>query len=651
MPDATQALAVRRFGAFEINLQSGELRKNGIRLRLSGQPFQVLAVLIERAGEAVTREELQSKVWSADTFVDFDHGLNNAVARIREVLDDSSDTPRYIETIPRRGYRFIAPLAGVPLATASLPNPEWEPQNRVEAAGQAVEAAGAFKSESIALPKLRRRWLGAATIAAMLAAALSGWSWRDSLRRIVSPGRAPVIRSLAVLPLENLTGDASQEYFADGMTDALITDLAQIGALRVISRTSVMRYKGSRKSLPEIARELSVDGIVEGTVMRSGDHVRITSQLIYAPADQHLWARSYERDLSNVLTLQGEVARTIAEEVRVAVTPEERARLTVRSTVNPEAYEANLKGRYFWNKRTTEGSLKAMEYFQQAIDKDQAYAPPYVGLADTYAHLANWGLLAPREAIPKAKAAALKAVELDDRLAEAHVSLGMVRLQYEWDWPAAGKDFERALVLNPASPAAHLWYSKYLMVLRRSDEALAEAKKAVGLDPVSPDVNHQVAWLLNVAGRYDEAIKWERRTLDMDPGFPPAHSVLASAYEGKGMHDEAVAEAKRLLALSPDTTDALGSLAYIHARTGERSQALRELASLGAFSKHKYVPSIDFATAYLGLGDKEQAFRWLEKACEERSGYLPWVTVSAKWAPLRSDPQYSDLLRCMGLPE
>ena len=625
-----------RFWDFELDPAQFELRRAGHRVRLERKPLELLILLVEKRGELVSREEIIERVWGKDLFFDAERGINNAIRKIRSALNDDSEEPHYVETVVGKGYRFIAPVKSASPAAQS-------------------SSAESTKEPTIVLRRPRalpgKLWLAGTGLLVAVLAILFIFNLDRVRQRFLASSSSARIQSLAVLPLENLSGDPAQEYFADGMTDALITDLAQIGALRVVSRTSVMRYKGSRKSLPEIARELSVDGIVEGTIMRSGDHVRITSQLIYAPADQHLWARSYERDLSNVLTLQGEVARAIAEEVRVAVTPEERARLTVRSTVNPEAYEANLRGRYFWNKRTTEGSLRAMAYFQQAVDKDQAYAPPYVGLVDTYAHLANWGLLAPREAMPKAKAAALKAVELDDRLAEAHVSLGMVRFAYEWDWPAAGKDFERALVLNPGSPAAHLWYSKYLMMLRGSDEALTEAKRAVGLDPVSPDVNHQVAWLLNAAGRYEEAIEWERRTLDMDPGFPPAHSVLASAYEGKGMHDEAVAEAKRLLALSPDSTDALGSLAYIHARTGERSQALRELAELEALSKHKYVPSIDSATVYLGLGDKEQAFRWLEKACEERSGYLPWLTVSAKWAPLRSDPRYSDLLRCMGLPE
>ena len=625
-----------RFRDFELHPAQFELRRAGHRVRLERKPLELLILLVEKRGELVSREEIIQRVWGKEFFFDAERGINNAIRKIRSALNDHSDEPRFVETVLGKGYRFIAPVNS----------------SRTEAQSSSAESTKEPNSvlrRPWALPG--KLWLAGTSLLVAVLAILLILNLNRVRQRFLASSSSVRIQSLAVLPLENLSGDPAQEYFADGMTDALITDLAQIGALRVTSRTSVMRYKGSRKSLPEIARELSVDGIVEGTIMRSGDHVRITSQLIFAPADQHLWARSYERDLSNVLTLQGEVAGAIAEEVRVIVTPEERARLTVRSTVNPEAYEANLKGRYFWNKRTTEGSLKAMEYFQQAVDKDQAYAPSYVGLADTYAHLANWGLLAPREAMPKAKAAALKAVELDDRLAEAHVSLGMVRFVYEWDWSAAGKDFERALVLNPASPAAHLWYSKYLMMVQRSDEALTEAKRAVGLDPVSPDVNHQVAWLLNAVGRYDEAIEWERRTLDMDASFPPAYSVLASAYEGKGMHAEAVVEAKRLLALSPDTTDALGSLAYIHARTGKRSQALRELAELEGLSKHKYVPSIDFATVYFGLGDKAQAFRSLEQACEERSGYLPWITVNARWAPLRSDPQYSDLLRCIGQPE
>jgi tetratricopeptide (TPR) repeat protein len=406
-----------------------------------------------------------------------------------------------------------------------------------------------------------------------------------------------------------------------------------------------------RKPLPEIARELGVDGIVEGTVMRSGDRVRITSQLIYAPSDQHLWAHSYERDLDDVVRLQGEVAEAIAGEVRVAVTPEQRARFSARATANPSAYEAYLKGRYFWNKRTQEGLRRAMEYFQQAVDEDPAYAPAYAGLADTYFPLMIWGWISAEEAIPKAKAAALKAVELDERLAEAHVSLGMVRFEYDWDWPEAGKHFEQALALNPAYPPAHVSYSDYLMALGRSDESRAEIKRAVDLDPVSPELSHHMAWQLDQVGRFDEAIEQERKTVEMDPGFPPAHSVLAGAYAAKGMYREALGEVEKLSALSPGSPAAIAALASIHARSGERSRAFRELEELKAFSKRAYVEPYDFAVVYLTLGDKDQAFRWLEKAYQERSPYLPWIKVNAAWAPMHSDPRFSDLLRRLGLRE
>jgi TolB-like protein/DNA-binding winged helix-turn-helix (wHTH) protein/Tfp pilus assembly protein PilF len=632
MPDAPQVPAVRRFGSFEIHLQSGELRKNGVRFRLSGQPFQVLVALVERPGEMVAREELHSKLWPADTFVDFDHGLNNAVARIREVLDDSSDTPRYVETVPRRGYRFIAPLNLAP----------FPPEAAIVEATKPPSDSGRLSQ-----PHRLRLWplLAGATLVAVT---VMGWTWRMPMASILHP-RTPVIHSLAVLPLENLSGDSSQEYFADGMTDALITNLAQIGTLRVVSRTSVMRYKASRKALPDIARELGVDGIVEGTVLRSGGRVRITSQLIYAPSDQHLWAHSYERDIRDVVSLQGEVAQAIAGEVRAAISPEQRERFSAEATVNPKAYEAYLKGRYFWNKRTQEGLQKAMEYFQQAVDQDPSYAPAYSGLADTCFPLINWGWLSTREAIPKAKAAALKAVELDERLAEAHVSLGIVKFAFDWDWPEAGRHFERALALNPAYPPAHVWHSDYLLVFGRPDEALAEMKRTVDLDPVSPELSHHMAWQLGVIGRRDEAIAQELKTLEMDPGFPPAHAVLASAYAGKGMFPEALAEAEKISALSPDSNVAISTRAYIHARSGERSRALQGLEVLKALSKRKYVPSYDFALLYLRLGDQDQAYRWLEKAYEERSSYLPWLKVNVAWAPVRDDPRFKDLLHRVGL--
>jgi TolB-like protein/DNA-binding winged helix-turn-helix (wHTH) protein len=435
------------FGVFELDLRAGELRKHGLRVRLQEQPFQVLAMLLEHPGEVVTREELQKKLWPADTFVDFDNGLNKAINKIREALGDSAESPRFVETVARRGYRFLAevkvanavPVRGSDLATQ--PHPEAEARDHAGLAGK------------LAIPKHflpPLAWKISAFALLLLMASLAAWklhSWNHP---------SPVIRSLAVLPLESLSSDASQDYFADGMTDELISDLGQISALRVISRTSVMVYKHARKPLPQIARELNVDAVVEGTVLRSGDQVRITAQLIEASADRHLWSQSYEGELRDTLALQNKVARAIADQIRISLNPQEQAALKKVKVVNPQAYESFLKGRYFWNKRTADGLKVALAYFNQSIEEDPKYAPAYSGLADTYALLADWeyGVMTPKEALPKAKAAAIKALELDGALGEAHNSLAFC-LDSDWDFDSAGKEFRRAIELNPGYATAH----------------------------------------------------------------------------------------------------------------------------------------------------------------------------------------------------
>ena len=615
---------------FEVDLAGYRLLQNGHVVHLERQPMELLILLVERRGDLVTREDIAARLWGRGVFVDADQSINRAIRKLRVAFHDDPEKPLYLETVVGKGYRFVGPVAVTGTApTAQVTVPDNGP------------ASAAMLAQR---PRLRLSLLVGIGLVIGLGL-LFELGTHTPGKRLAATLERP-ITSIAVLPLENLSGDPGQEYFADGMTDALITDLAQIGALRVVSRTSVMRYKGMRKPLPEIARELGVDGIVEGTVTRSSDRVRITSQLIYAPSDQHLWAHSYERNVGDVVSLQGEVAQAIAGAVRAAVTPEQRAHLSAKATVNPKAYEAYLKGRYFQNKRTQEGLRRAMEYYQKAVDEDPRYAPAYAGLADTYFPLTNWGWVSIREAIPKAKAAALKAVELDEGLADAHVSLGMVRFVYDWDWPEAGNQFEQALALNPAYPLAHMWYSDYLMVLGRSDESLAEMKRAVDVDPVSPELSHHMAWQLNVMGRYDEAIAQERKTLEMDPAFPPAHVVLAGAYREKGMYREALAEIEKLSALSPGSPVALVALASVHARSGERSRALREFRAL---SKRGSVSSYDLALLSLRLGDQDQALRWLEKAYEERSSYLPWLKVNAAWAPVHSDPRFSDLVRRLGL--
>jgi TolB-like protein/DNA-binding winged helix-turn-helix (wHTH) protein/Tfp pilus assembly protein PilF len=634
------SLKAVRFGPFEADLRAGELRKHGVKLKLVGQPFEVLAMLLECPGQLVTREELRARLWPTDTFVDFDHGLNAAVNKLRDALSESAEKPTYVETLPRRGYRFISAVdlpdsLGLKLPVPSMPS---------------LESSVVVAETQIPSRYRQSRVFVTALVLVVVLAVVFGFYLGRVRHRLVGEPSVPRIQSIAVLPLENLSKDPEQEYFVDGMTDELITNLAQISALKVISRTSAMRYKGTKKSLPEIARELHVDAVVEGTVMHSGDRVRITAQLIEASTDHHLWAASYDRDLQNVLSMQEEVTRAIVSEVRVKLTAQEQARLANMHPINPEAFQLWLKGRYYWYKLNPEGLQKAIEYFQQALEKDPAYAPAYAGLADSYNLLAFFNVFPPREVMPKAKAAAVKALELDDNLAEAHVSLGWAGFTYDLDWPAAGKHFDRAIVLNPAYPLAHSYYSLYLGALGRPEEGLTEAKRALDLDPVSPAINHYVVVQLYLARRFDEAIEQCRKTLELDPSFTPVRGTLAEVYSAKGMYREALAEYEELSALSGGSPRSTAFVGYAHARLGHRSQAFRVLEQLRAASKQRYVPALSFAIVYVGLGEKEKAFLWLEKAYDERTNSLAYLKVQATWDTLRSDPRFADLVRRIGLP-
>jgi TolB-like protein/Flp pilus assembly protein TadD len=467
-----------------------------------------------------------------------------------------------------------------------------------------------------------------------------------------SRGRAPTgIRSLAVLPLENLSADASQNYFADGMTDELITDLAQISALRVISRTSVMVYKGARKPLPQIARELNVDAVVEGTVLRSGDQVRITAQLIEASTDKHLWSQSYEGELRDSLALQNTVARAIAEQIRINLTPQEQAALKNVKVVNPQAYESYLKGRYFWNKRTSDGLKVALAYFNQAIEEDPKYAEAYSGLADTYALLGDWqyAVMTPKEAFPKAKAAAIKALELDNALGEAHNSLAFVLDGFDWDFDSAGKEFRRAIELNPGYATAHHWYAWHLSLLGRYDEAIGEMRKAENLDPLSLIINADLAELLVLAHSYDESIQQSRKTIEMDPNFALAHNQLAQAYLQKHMYAEAVAELQKAVQLSGGSPTCIANLARAYVLSGKRSEALELLSELKKRSNPGYSNASEIAIIYASLGDTAQAMNWLEKGYEER--FNPGVLLRPGFDPLRSDSRFKNLVHRIGLPD
>jgi TolB-like protein/DNA-binding winged helix-turn-helix (wHTH) protein/Tfp pilus assembly protein PilF len=634
--------SVVRFGTYEVSLQSGEVRKAGLRIRVQQQPLKLLEILLEHPGEVVTREELRSRVWPNESFGDFDQALNIAIGKLRSALGDSAENPRFIETLPKRGYRFIADVSvfDADARPKKLESVAGDPSDTVP--GNTLQGAG------LALAPKRRRWLTRGLIVAVALvlswAILSVWLFRS---------RAPAptgIRSIAVLPLENLSGDASQNYFADGMTDELITDLAQISALRVISRTSVMVYKGARKPLPQIARELNVDAVVEGTVLRSGDQVRITAQLIEASTDRHLWSQSYKGELRDTLALQNRVAGAIADQIRINLTPREQAALKNVKVVNPEAYESYLKGRYFWNKRTADGLKVALAYFKQAIEEDPKYAQAYSGLADTYALLGDWqyAVMTPKEAFPKAKVAAIKALELDSSLGEAHNSLAFVLDGFDWDFDSAGKEFQRAIELNPGYATAHHWYAWHLSLLGRFDEAIVEMKKAENLDPLSLIINADLAELLDLAHSYDESIRQSRKTIEMDPNFGLAHNQLAQAYLQKHMYDEAVGELQEAVKFSGDSPTCIANLARAYVASGMRGEAVNLLGDLKKRSNPGYSNASEIAMIYASLGDRDQAMNWLEKGYEER--FNPGVLLRPGFDPLRSDLRFQNLVHRIGLP-
>ena len=616
-----------RFGPFEFDGDAGELRKQGQRINLHGQPLEILTVLLERAGQVVSRDELRARLWPSDTFVDFDHSLNAAVNKLREALGDSAESRHFIETIPRRGYRFSAAVEIT--ANSSAPaNPQQS---------TALASAGSRNvrwSVRRVAPAMAIVLLAASVVAAIVA-----------LRRPA----VPPISSIAVLPFTNLSGDPSQEYFADGMTDTLITDLAQIQALRVISRTTAMQYKATKKTLPEIARQLHVEVIVEGSVQRSGDRVRVTAELVHAPSDRPLWAQSYERELRDVLTLENEVARAIVQQIHGKVKPEELVRIRTSHPVDPEAQEDYLKGLYYWGQRPL-GLQKGIGFFQQALERDPTYAPAYAGLALSYATMGSWenGSLPPRETMPKAKAAAEKALELDDTLSQAHAALAYVHLHYDWDWTAADKEFRRSFRLNNNDPTAHHWYSHFLTVVGRNTASLAESKRALELDPLDPGISIHLAWFYYYAGQYDEVIAKSNEVIAAAPQSFWPHFDLGLAYEQKGMFEQAISEFGKAREMSPASTFVIAALGHTHAMARQHAKAMQVLVDLFEMSKRSYVPAFDVAVVYAGIGDSKSALLWLEKALEERSGWLVYLKYDPRFEPLHSDFRFQNIVRRVG---
>ncbi|PYV06888.1 MAG: hypothetical protein DMG10_00545 [Acidobacteria bacterium] len=628
-----------RFENFEFEFRSSELREQGRKVKVQGQPVQILAMLLEQPGELVTRDEIKNKLWPGDTFVDFEHSLNAAVKRLRQALHDSAENPRCVETLARRGYRFIAEVGDVEGARLNIREPATDNVLTAEDREQPEVAEETAVVNHLPWPLA---WKISGLALLVISTIVVVWILRS--RSVPSP----TIRSLAVLPLESLSSDRSQEYFADGMTDELISDLGQISALRVISRTSVMQYKGVRKPLPQIARELNVDAVVEGTVLRSGGQVRITAQLIQARDDRHLWSHSYEGELRDALALQNKVASAIAEQIQINLKPKEQLALKKEKAVNPEAHEAYLKGRYFWNKRTDDGLRKAIAYFNQAIEKDPTYAQAYTGLADSYALLGDWeyGGMAPKEAFPKAKAAATKALELDDTLSEAHTSLAFCLDLYDWNWDSAEREFKRAIDLNPGYATAHHWYGWHLAELGRKDEAIAEMREAANLDPLSLIISADLAEVLLVARLYEQSMQQSLSTLAMDPTFAVAHYQLGQAYVQNRMYSDAMVEFQKAIELSGANTTFTANLAYVYALAGRRGEAVKILNE----QKNRdngYSNPAEIALIYVGLGKNDEAMTWLERAYEER--FNPSVLARPSFDPLRSDKRFHDLMHRIGL--
>ena len=658
MKNSTLQVNSLRFGAYEFDLRAGELRKHGMRIKLQEQPCQILAILLEHRGEMVTREELQSRLWPRNTFVDFDHSLNTAVMRLREALSDSSENPRFIETLPRRGYRFVAPVEekSAPLTESHPPqtarlgasptaNPNENPA--LSLASPEFPATAAKKSDRVLRPRLF-----SLTIFLIVIVLAASFGFRYLPRPSVAVAPQGRMTSLVVLPFENLSADKDQAYFADGMTDELIAHLAKIRSLRVISRTSSMEYKGTHKALSQIARDLNVDSVVEGTVLRSGDRVRITAELVQVATDRHLWAETYESQLGDILTLQSHVASAIVNEIRVKLTPEDQVRLATTRPVSTQSYENYLKGRYYWNKRSQEGLTKAIDYFQLAIEKDPNYALAYAGLADCYSIIGSAivGTVPASGVAPKARAAALKSLELDDTLAEAHTSLATVRFNYDWDWNAAASGFRRAVELNPSYATAYQRNSLYLMSMGRTSESIAEMNRAHDLDPLSISMNFSLGWRLYMAREYDQAIEQLRNTIDMDTAFVLPHLVLGQVYEQKKAYDQAIAELRRATELSLGSPPVLAALARTLAVSGRITEARNLLEQL-QLSKRQYVSPFYVAIVYAGLGENERALDWLEKAYADHSNAIVFLKVDPQLDTLRSYPRFHELQRKLRLPE
>jgi len=573
-----QARRFIRFGTYEVNLQAHELRRKGRKIRLQEQPFRILVMLLESPGELISREVLREALWQGGTIVEFEHSLNTAVNKLRAALEDDASKPSFIETVPRLGYRFIAPVEG-----------------RSARTDHELDFTG----------------------------------------------------SIAVLPFANLSADKENEYFSDGLAEEILNALAQVPGLRVMARTSSFFFRDKDVDIREIGARLSVDHIIEGSVRREGDRIRVTVQLINAAEGYHLWSQCYDRRMAGVFDVQDEISRAVAEKLRVQFVGDRP--LIKRQTANLAAYSLYLKGRHWGNQFTGQGWRRAVECFERAIVEDPDYASPHAGLAVAYTYLAIHGWVRPREVMSTAKACALKAMELDETLAEAHCALGFIRTFYEWDFAGAEREYQRAMELNPGDALVRVFYSLLLMYTGRTEAAFAEARRAWELDPISQEVNRLMVYVSFVTGRYDEAVAHGRKAVELYPHGSGAHNLLGFAHAHSGQYEEAIRSLQEAKAMADGDPVYDWGVGYVYARQGRKEEALAIVKSLEPQSSKCYFSPTLIAGLYGALGELDPAFEFLETAYEERDGFLVTVGADPTFSPLRADPRWHQLLRKINL--